>query len=67
MAAIVPARTSGYVLEHLFGADTGICVIRFIVIQINTSINLGMDLRRQTFYIEMPMTFCFAGSERQPF
>ena len=26
----------------------GICGIRFIVIQINISINLGMDLRRQT-------------------
>ena len=36
---------------------TGICGIHFIVIQINT---LDMDLRRQTFNIEMPMTFCFA-------
>ena len=38
MAAIILARTSGYISAH--------CVV--FVIQINTSINLGMDLRRQT-------------------
>ena len=38
MAAIVPARTSGYISAYWSGHKvfTGICGIRFIVIQINT-------------------------------
>ena len=36
--------------------------IRFIVIQVNTSINFGHGLKTEgkRFNIEMPMTFCFA-------
>ena len=40
---------------------TGICGIHFIVIQINTLINLGHGFKKaNTLSIEMPMTFCFA-------
>ena len=43
MAPIVLARTSGYISPHWSRTQvfTGICGIHFIVIQINTLINLG--------------------------
>ena len=47
MAAIVPARTSGYISAHGITQDGGgIRGIRFILIQISTSINLGHELKR---------------------
>ena len=43
MAAIILARTSGYISAHSSGHKCGICGIRFIAFRINISINLGMD------------------------
>ena len=43
MAAIIPTRTSGNISAHGF---TGFCGIRRIVMQINTSINLGHGFKK---------------------
>ena len=51
MAAIAPARTSGYISVHWRPLErtqvfTGICEIHFIVIQINTLINLRHGFKK---------------------
>ena len=58
--AIVSARTGVHfgTLERT-QVLTGICGIHFIVIQINTLINLGYGFKKaNAVNIEMPMTFC---------
>ena len=52
MAAIVPARTSGYIgtLERV-QVFTGICGIRFVVIQFNTLINLGYGFKKANDFL----------------
>ena len=57
MTAIIPARTSGNISTHGSGPKcsqvfvVGICELRLIVIQIDTSINLGHGLKKaNAFY-----------------